>query len=467
MIPELWAHQKEAIIKGKRLKSMALFFDVGTGKTRTILEILRDHYNDNKKILPTLIICPVAVMFNWKNEFKKFTKIPESKIFVLTGSVEERKQVYKVAPKDSIFIINYDSFSHGFVDICLSHPPEVLVLDESHRCKDSTAKRTKNIIKLSDAMSTDSYKYILTGTPVLNSQLDLFTQFRILDGGKLFGKNYFAFRATYFQDKNAFMPKQKHFPNWSPKVGADDKLKNLIAPIVCLAKKDECLDLPPMVRTEIEVEMSKEQARAYESMKKDFIAFLDNGGVSVAQLAITKAIRMQQIVSGFIKTEEGEIHHFKENPRAKALYDLLEDITPKEKVIVWGMFHEDYDTIKGVCNKLSLPYSEVTGLVKDKQIQLDAFEKDPKVRVMISSPAAGGTGVNMIQASCMIYYSRSYSLEHDLQSEARNYRGGSEIHSKITRIDLVAKNSIDSIILKCLRDKKNIADNIMDLKNLL
>jgi SNF2 family DNA or RNA helicase len=102
----------------------------------------------------------------------------------------------------------------------------------------------------------------------------------------------------------------------------------------------------------------------------------------------------------------------------------------------------------------------VTG--RQRQENIDRFQTDRDCRIMIANQGAGGVGCNLTAASHSIYYSRNFSLEHDLQSEARNYRGGSEIHTKITRIDLVAPDTIDATVLKALADKVNVADAILN-----
>lgn len=469
--PELWEHQKKALERSKEIDDMAIFFDMGTGKTRLTLEILRNKCNSYKRILRTLIICPVSTMEStWINELAKYTKIPREKIFVLKGSADKRRILYEKAPEDSIFITNFESMAiSNFAGSTYKKPPQILIIDESHRCKNQTARRTKALIKLSNIMKNNAvcHRYILTGTPSLNSELDMWAQFEILHQSEAFnGMNWFGFRATFFEDKNAFMARQRHFPNWQPRPGAREKIKKLIAPYCVTAKKEECLDLPPLLYKKVEVDLSAQQKKAYESMKNDFMAFVEDG-VSSVNLAITKALRMQQILSGHLKLDDGSIRSFDDNPRLDALSDLLEDIAPSHKVIVWSIFSYDYSVIRKLCTKLGFKYAEVTGEVSDKLEQLAMFEKDPECRVMIASPSAGGTGVNMIEASYMIYYSRGYNLEHDLQSQARNYRGGSEKHSKITRIDLVAKGTVDDIVLKALREKKDLATSMTDLKNLL
>ena len=441
---------------------------MGTGKTRIIIEILREKFNTRGAYIKTLIISPSAVTHKWRNEIGKYSKISLDKVHVLDGSLTERAELY--ATKEGVFITNFEAFAFPkFHEAVLKQPPEILVIDESHRIKSFQAKRTKTLIKLSLAMERAHKapnRYILTGSPVLNTQEDLFTQFFVLDGGKTFGQNYYAFRGKYFRDKNEYMPRAKHFPDWVPRQGAEEAIKALIAPVVVQADKNECLDLPPLLYTEVDVVLAPEQRRAYEEMKKEFIAFVESG-VATANLAITKALRMQQILSGFLNLEGGGVHRFKDNPRADVLADLLSDILPSEKVIVWSVFHEDYTTIRNICEKLKVQYAEVTGLTKDKQAELDRFEKDPDCRLMISSQSAGGTGTDMIAASTMIYFSKGYSLEHDMQSEARNYRGGSEIHEKITRIDLVARGTVDEIVLGALRDKKDLASRILQLRDYL
>lgn len=463
----LWLHQIAAVEKARTIKDMALFMGLGTGKSRTAIEILREKYNSNQKILRTLIVGPSAVCHKWKKEIAAYSAIPLNKVFVLDQALTERARIYN--ENEGIFITNFEAFAFpAFTAHISKTPPNIAIIDESHRIKEFTAKRTKALIKISYEMEKlpVHHRYILTGSPVLNTQMDLFTQFLFLNCGETFGKNYYAFRGTYFRDKNEWMPRQKHFPDWVTRPGADDALKAKIAPLVVQADKNECLDLPPLLRTEVDVSLSREQRKAYEEMKKDFITFVDKG-VAVANLAITKALRMQQVLSGFLKLEGGEIHRFKENPRAKVLTDLLEDITRSEKVIVWSIFHEDYSTIKEVCKKLGLKFAEVTGLVTDKEAEMKMFDEDPECRVMVASQSAGGTGTDMIQASTMIYYSKGYSLDHDFQSEARNHRGGSEIHEKITRIDLVARGTVDEIVLSALRDKKKLAENILELKDAL
>jgi SNF2 family DNA or RNA helicase len=239
-------------------------------------------------------------------------------------------------------------------------------------------------------------------------------------------------------------------------------------------KKQECLSLPPYVKQTVEVELPKAQRRAYQMMKKHLIAEMEEG-TCVAQLAVTKALRLLQIASGYIPVVqekdlclEAKVIPFKENPKAKALKELLSDLAEAHKILVWAVFHENYAAIREVCDGLKLGYVEVTGerTPRQKQEAVDRLNHDPDVRVLIGHPGSGGIGINLIAASYSIFYSRNFSLEYDLQAEARNYRGGSNRHPRVTRIDIVAKDTIDRTIAKALGEKKKISDEILlaDLK---
>jgi SNF2 family DNA or RNA helicase len=192
--------------------------EVGTGKTATTIHVLRKLYNDSKRIRRTLIFCPPVVVKNWKREAEKYSKIPQDRILLMHESgVKRLKNFQKMREQwndNFIAVTNYHALQmKDLYDELLDWGPEILVCDESHRLKNPTAVWTKKMIPLSDKAQ---HKFLLTGTPVLNSPMDLFAPFRILDGGQTFGKNFFAFRNTFFYDKNAGMPKQKYSPTGDP-----------------------------------------------------------------------------------------------------------------------------------------------------------------------------------------------------------------------------------------------------------
>lgn len=475
---EPWDHQKKAIAHSFEKPDLALLWEMGTGKTATTINILRGRYAVNGRLMKTLILAPLVVLQNWKREFKVHSKINERDIIVLNMNGPKRiksidaalyDEVLQQYANNKIVLLNYEGLLTKDVFARLEKwGPEIVVCDESQRCKDFKSKRAQAVAVLSDKAK---HRYILTGTPILNTSMDIFMQYRILDGGWTFGKNFYAFRAMYFEDVNAgFASKPGYFPKFMPKPHTYNELSQRIYQKGLRATKEECLDLPPLVKTERHVELSAEQTRMYKEMKDEYLTFiqdLEKKGepkAVIANLAVTKALRLQQIVSGFAKDEDGTIHKLKDVPRMQALKELLVDLTADgHKVIVWSVFKENYRMIRELCDDVGIAYTELHGEVsaRDKETNMERFRKDPDCKVIIANQQSGGLGVNLVEASYSIYYSKNFSLEQDLQSEARNHRGGSEIHSKVTRIDLVAPGTIDELLTEALKQKKAIGDQIL------
>jgi SNF2 family DNA or RNA helicase len=483
-----WKHQLEAIERAKALPHYGLFFEMGAGKTSTTINILRHKFNEGRRVMRTLIFCPPIVIPNWKDEWRMHSKMDPGKIVLLTGSQKHRvdkflRHAYTEESEDgvfdgvaqgAIFVTNYEALLMKDLYAAMRiWQPECVVFDESHKCKNPTATRTKladDLVNGEFEKKTGKvihppvpFRYILSGSPVLNSPMDLFAQFLLLDGGETFGRNFFAFRARYFRDKNAGMPKHKYFPNWQIMPGSLDKMNALIFKKAMRVEKKDCLDLPPMVRQTIKVGMTPAQAKLYKEMKRDLITFLGENQTVVATLAITKALRLMQIASGYVKTVEGDEISLEKTPKMEALKELLEELTPHSKVLVWAVWRENYAQIRKVCEELGVEYVEVHGDVspKAKADSVERFKTDPTARVLIGHPGSGGIGINLVVAPYSIFYSRTFSLEHSLQAEARNHRGGSEVHEKITRIDLVCEETIDELATEKLANKIEISDRLL------
>lgn len=414
-------------------------------------------------------------------EFAKYSKIPAERIFLLRGDAKQREKILTYAkekwPAGFIVITNYEKMvgrrdpgGKGITDAPLAKAlrewgPEILVLDESHKIKDMRSGRTKAVHKLALKIHNPSikYRFLLTGTPVLKDPTDLFAQFLALDGGATFGPDFWAFKHRYLVDKNAsFKTKPNYFPKFEIRPGAIEEISAKMASRSMSVEKEACLDLPPLVRQRIYVELTPAQRKIYEEMRKDLIAFLDDKAC-VARMALTKALRLMQIASGFAQCEDGTTVELKDTPKELALRELLTELAPDHKLIVWAVFRDNYARIRRVCESLNLPYVELTGDVPDtkKWENVKAFQNDPAVRVCIGHPGSGGIGVNLTASSYSIVYSRDFSLGNDQQSEARNHRAGSEIHAKITRIDLVARKTIDESVLERLERKEQVSDAVL------
>lgn len=454
-----WDHQKKAVEKALGVKFMAFFMEMGTGKTKTTIDTIVNLPNNPR----VLIITPIITLENWKIEILENTDCSKDDIAVFIGSKEKKLSILRDAidRQKKFLIVNYDALiGEAVAKLLHEYDANVLVCDESHLVKNYKSKRSKVVEKISQKCS---YKYILTGTPILNDLSDLWMQFKILDGGKLLGSNFFVFRNKYMVDKNANWRGFKTFPKWVNRPGAEEEINKLISPYCIKIKKDECLDLPPLVVKTQEFEMGEEQKFHYERMLKDFITFI-NDSASVATTAMTKSLRLMQIASGFMKLDTGEEIDFKENPRLDICKELLSEIIINNKCIVWCSFIHNYKQLSRMCDELKLDYVLVTGgmSTEAKNDAVKRFNHEPSCKVMIANRAAAGVGINLVAASYSIVYSRNFSLGEEKQSEARNHRGGSEIHEKITKIDLCAKNSIDSHVLTALRNKEDIANKIME-----
>jgi SNF2 family DNA or RNA helicase len=433
---------------------------------------------------------PLITLGNWKKEFANFSKLKPHDIVVLGEGRRRASGKQKVKDftdavtdasgaltKNKIIVMNYECLQNEvLMEAITNWAPEILICDEAHRLRNHEGKRARRACKLADRIEN---KYMLTGTPILNDALDIFHLYRIMDGGHTFGNNFYAFRGRYFEDLNSgWAGKQGYFPDFSerPELFPDLQKKMYFRdgqPHAHRVQTKDCVDLPPLLKTTIEVELGTDQAKLYREMRDEFLTYVDrlksegNPIAVVAQLAVTKALRLQQIASGFVKAEDGREYPIVDNPRLEALEDFLEDAAAGkgQKIIVWSCFKNNYQDIQRVCEKLKLPYRKLTGeqSIGEKEASMHEFRTDPLVKVMIANQSAGGIGVNLVEAPIAVFYSRNFSLEADLQAEARNYRGGSNIHDKVLRVDFIAKNTIDEIVAEALGRKQSISDQILTL----
>lgn len=512
-----WSHQLEANAKAGAKPGFGYFMEMGTGKTKTFIDKLREHINREKRILRTIVFTPPMVVPQFKEEFLKFSKIPPKDITLLTGSGARRLKTFREKAFDArensvphLFITNYETLLLGgyrdkkkrgnpyvpgeLFEAMKKWAPEVLGFDEGHRIKSHEAIRSKLAAQLANPWDMKAarwapkpWTYLLTGTPLLNSPLDIFQPFKVMLGGfptpayfsslgdrRHLIDNYYHFRARFFRDHNAGMPKDKHYADWQPMTLARDgvdglaQIREIIDHYSYHKTKAECLDLPPEVSVVMRVGMSDKQARAYQEMKAVLLTYI-NDKACRASMALTKALRLMQITAGFASVEsQGEDLdtaniRFEETPKLEALKELLETLTPDHKVLVWAVWKDNYAVIRDLCEKLKIEIVEAHGGVSDakKREAVARFQNDSHVRVFLGHPGSGGIGLNLVQAPYSVFYSRTFSLEHYLQARARNHRGGSEIHDKITHYDLVCLNTIEEVILDALANKIQIGENML------
>lgn len=443
------------------------------GKTSALINILRDKYSKEKRILRTLILTPCVTIRNWKDEFKKHSYIEDSSIIALyqkTGQAKRKAfSIGKESGNNKIVIVNYEALvaNEELKKDIEEWFPEVLVCDESHYLKTHNSKRTKTVFNLAKHCK---YRFIMSGTPILNSICDIYSQYKILDLGQEFGNNFQIFQSTWMEDENrAWASRPGYFPKWVAKPDKFPELQERIYKNAIRVMKSDCLDLPERLHKEIKVELSTEQRKYYEEMKRDLITFIndshDQPKAVVANLALTKALRLQQIISGFVKTEDGSVVRIKNNPRLDALADLIKENINRSKIIVWCSWSDNYEQIAEICKTQKIKYVSITGEQnsEEKYNSMKSFNEDESVRLVIANRSAGGVGINLVSSNLSIVYSRNFSLGDELQSRDRNYRGGSEIHERITQIDLVTIDTIDENVVEALKNKNEISSKIIDL----
>ena len=462
-----YAHQLEALEKSWAAETYALFMEMGTGKSKVLVDNIAVLY-DKGAIRGALIIAPKGVYKNW-DEIEFPVHLPdhvEHTKVLWEPNITKRKQMELDTLFDGkedlkILIMNVEAFSttkgldfaHSFLNIFLGKA--LIGIDESTTIKSPTAKRTKNILKIGELAK---YRRILTGSPVTKSPLDLYTQCKFLDPYHLDEDSYYAFRARYSN-----MVK-RNFGGRSVQLVVSyrrlDELAKKLEKFSYRVLKEDCLDLPPKVFTKRIVELSDEQKKMYLTMKNAAIAEQD-GKVMSSMSALTTLLRLHQITCGTFKADDGTLTPIKNN-RITALMDCLEETDGK--VIIWATYRED---IKTIVESLKKAYGDdstveyhggVDSTLRQKQIALFQQKNGP-ARYFVGNPSTGGYGITLTAANTVIYYSNNYDLEKRLQSEDRAHRIGQT--GSVTYIDLVAEKTIDDRIIKSLRNKIDIANEIM------
>lgn len=465
----LWSHQSEGIKRALEHSSYAFLFEPGTGKTRTTIEVLRARYTEAGVVLPTLIICPIIVVPNWRSEILEYSNIPPESITILKGHQDKRIETLQLAldrDRNRIVIMNYESLLMDRLRKMISAwSPQAMILDESHYIKSHDAARTKYALQLAPFAR---YRYALTGTPVLNTYMDLFTQWLFLDNGETFGKNFYGFRGRYFFDANQNKNSKRNFGIWRLRQSMEEEIKEKINKLSLSVRKEDVLDLPPLIKQKIELELPSTHAAIYRKIKRDFLATLASESVKVVTTnKLTQMLRLLQCCSGFVTgvdedTGESKTVVFKENPKIDALKEILINTDP-HKVIVWCVFKENYKVVRKLCDQMKIGYVECHGEISndDKFKSVDDFNTNRNTRVFIGHPKSLGIGINLVAGKYAVYFSRTYSLGDDIQSEARNYRSGSEVHDKVTRYDLVYRETIEEKVEAALREKKAISESVV------
>jgi SNF2 family DNA or RNA helicase len=459
-----YAHQMTALEKSWNRETYAYFMEMGTGKTKVLIDNLAMLY-DKGKVNGALIIAPKGVVGTWYNN-ELPTHLPNhiENITVLWQSNITKKQkesldeLFSEGEGLHILIMNVEAFSTtkgmDFANKFLSCHRTMMAIDESTTIKTPTAKRTKNILKLAESAV---YRRIMTGSPVTKNPLDLFTQCDFLSPWLLNFTSYYAFRNRYAEMKTLHMHgRQIQVVNGFKNLGElSDKLKNFSYRVL----KEDCLDLPDKIFIKRQIQLTPDQRKLYEQMKKEAIAIL-KGKQSTTVNTLTQLMRLQQITCGHFTADDGATQPIANN-RITELMNVLEET--EGKAIIWAHYQYDITAIINAVTKEYGPGSIVDyyGLTpqEERQPNIKRFQDDPKCRFIVGTPSTGGYGITLTAANTVIYYSNGYDLEKRLQSEDRAHRIGQK--KSVTYVDIMADDTVDEKIVKALRKKINIASEVL------
>ena len=455
---ERWLNQEEAFQFAINHPSCMLDMDMGTGKTRVAIDVAME-LPDVHRIL---IVCPKAVIPVWGENLEKFRAGEYWYIWdKQTGTVAKKAQDLQewlsrsrkfVDSEPKLFVVvNYDSvWRKELGDFIYKQARfDMIILDESHRAKSAGSKVSKYLAMMG---KRTPYKMCLSGTPMANSPLDVYGQYRFLD------PSIFGTRHDLFLQKYAVMggPDLKFIVGFKNQ----QELNNKFNSIAYHCKMSDIADriklpnaLPP---TQGIVELPSKDMKVMKDLNKDFIAECNNGHIVINNVLV-KLLRLQQICSGFCYTQESvfddsemqELNTAKED----ALTEMLVDIDEKENVVVFCNFKHDLEAIHRAANKVNRNCYELSG----SENSLDYWKVNDG-SVLAVQIQAGAEGVDMTKSNYAIYFSIPHSLAMYNQSKARLYRPGQT--RPVVFKHLIAKDTIDEAMYKSLMKKQDIVQSI-------
>lgn len=443
-----YAHQREAVASvmehfSRGGRGFALLMEMGCGKTLAALEVaVRLHVGQTCDRV--LVVCPASVSGVWEREAAAF--VPGADVAALTGTRAARLRALRdlaLGPAPlKVAIVNYES-AWRLADELAAWGADLVIADESQRIKGHATKQTKGVTRLGRQAR---WRLALSGTPVTNSPLDVFSQWRFLDES-IFGPSWWAFRATHAV-MGGYEGKQV--------VGyrALDTLSRKAHAIAYRVTKADALDLPETTDVTVPVALSAPERRAYDALARESVAELEAGEVSVTNV-LTRLLRLQQVAGGSVPADDGTPVVLGTSKIDAAVE--LADGTPG-KVVVFCRFRAEIDAIAArIEGALTL-----TGdtLQAERAELVRRFQEEAEPRVLVAQIQTGGAGITLTAASVMVFCSTTFSYADHEQAKARIHRIGQ--HAPCTYYHLVATDTVDEVIAEALERKCDVARLVVD-----
>lgn len=462
--PEEWSRRNgensesiSGLMASQNGKGFGLLFEMGCGKTITAITIAGAAYQ-KCAIQRVLVIAPTSVVSVWP---KEIAEVADFKVTckALLGTKQQRIRIIEdlqAFPLKAlkVAVINYEStWRDGLFEKLQEYDADLVICDESQRIKTHDAEQSKAIHKLGDQAR---YKLILSGTPVQNNAIDLYSQYRFLDP-TIFGTNFYQFRNRYAIMGGFNRHKIVGYRNL-------DQLIQKEHSIAYRVTKDEALDLPEQTFLERRITLTQKEKNIYNKIKRESFAELDGGGKVTVTTVLTKLLRLQQFTGGFLVADGSEKAELVSKGKLNALEEIIEDyvVDVGKKLVIFARFRAEIDLIGQMLKKKKIRYGEIYGDVKleDRGDIVKDFQTNEDTKIFLAQIDTAGLGITLTAADTCVYYSVNFNYAAYSQSLARIHRIGQK--NACTYIHLITEGTVDETILKALAKKKDLAKTIVD-----
>jgi SNF2 family DNA or RNA helicase len=414
------------------------------------------------KVKRVLIVAPTSVCAVWPKEFAEYAAFPYTIRTMLGTKAQRLKELNDLVrfPYQhlKVAVINYEStWRDEIFEALQDYDADLIIADESQRIKTHDASQSKAMHRLGDQAR---YKMILSGTPVQNEAIDIFSQYRFLDPA-IFGLNFYAFRSRYCE-MGGFNRKQ------IVRYRDLDQLIKKEHSIAYRVTKDEALDLPEQTFENRYITMGKKERNLYDQLRRNSYAELADGGKITATTVLTKLLRLQQFTGGFLVEDDAFKPQLVSRGKLDALADILQDyvIEGKKKLVVFARFLPEIHEIEVLCDRIlgkaGMKSVAIYGEIKKEERGgiVQQFQTDPVTTVFIGQIDTAGTGITLTAADTCVYYSVNFNFATYDQSKSRIHRIGQR--NRCTYIHLVAEDTVDETILQALAKKQDLAKTVVD-----